>query len=445
MVPAHVVAVVLQAAAAVKTSKYLNHKTSTKSDEPSSDFVLLVAPNGSYRISPYVQAASNLQLKILIISDSEHSLVSEVAQGIHVDFNKIQAALDTIFSAIAKKNILAVIPTDDKCVDIASQIAAKLNLPHNSPESAKLTYRKDLARLALQAQQCNTPEFKVINFKDIDDIAAALNYPVVLKPLMLSGSKGVIRADNADECKIAAKRIKAILLTQNNSAYEYQHILIESYLDGQEVAVEGFMINGEFQLLTLFDKPEALTGPYFEESYYLTPSKLGKAIQHDILFEINRCCLAYGLSHGPIHAEARLTKEGVFLLEIASRTIGGQCAQLIEFSLGVKLEELVISYMCSRTTAFQKQQKYAGVLMIPITKQGMLKRVEGLTQALQVKNIIDIEIHIQPGYELIPLPEGSSYLGFIFAQSDQFESTLNALRQAYEKLKFITQPVWKIG
>lgn len=204
------------------------------------------------------------------------------------------------------------------------------------------------------------------------------------------------------------------------------------------------MVNGDFRLLAIFDKPEALTGPFFEETYYLTPTRLNGILRRQLVGEIEKCCHAYGLEQGPVHAEARMTEAGPVLLELAARTIGGQCGQLIEFSLQQKLEALVIQGMCGITPEPGEQAAAAGVLMIPITDAGILKRVEGLTEAMQTEFIEDIEIHINPGYELIPLPEGASYLGFIFAKAPDFEQTYAALKRAYQKLRFITQPKWAL-
>jgi len=254
---------------------------------------------------------------------------------------------------------------------------------------------------------------------------------VVVKPLSLSGSRGVIRVDSDRELIAACRRIESILEQASQTGYAGEHLLVESYLDGAEFAVEGFLIDGEFHLLTIFDKPEPLIGPFFEETYYVTPSQLDKN--------------NYGLSHGPVHAEARITPDGVVLLELAARTIGGQCGQLIEFSLRQKLEELVILGMCGMLPDVPGHSEAAGVLMIPVTTSGILRRVEGLTAALQVKHIKDIEIHIREGYELIPLPEGSSYLGFIFAQAPDYAQTYEALRTAYRKLNFVTLPIWRLA
>ena len=418
-------------------------QTTKPGSEPG--FVLLIAPSGSYRIAPYLGAAKSLGMKILVVSNSQHSLVPEVAAGITVDFENIDDAIEIILAAIQTLSIRCVFATDDSCVEISSHIAQILKLPHNKPEAAALTHRKDLARKALKAGGCNTPEFQVISLDMVEKFASPIDYPVVIKPLALSASRGVIRADNDEQMISACSRIEGILASAGQSGYIRDHILVESYLDGAEFAVEGFIIQGEFHLLTIFDKPEPLTGPFFEETYYLTPTQLDCRQQTELVNEVRQCCKAYGLEQGPVHAEARITKSGIVLLELAARTIGGQCGQLIEFSLQQKLEEIVIQGMCGIKPELPNNPQAAGVMMIPVTNSGILKRVEGLTNALEIPYIEDIEIHIREGYELIPLPEGSSYLGFIFAKAPKYHEVYQSLKSAYECLRFVTQPVWQIN
>jgi len=432
--------------AQVKHKKHPLQQTAVTT-KPGSEpgFVLLIAPSGSYRIAPYLRAAKSLGMNILVVSNSQHSLVPEIATGITVDFEKFADAIETILAAIKPLSIRCVLATDDSCVEISSHIAQALKLPQNRPEAAALTHRKDLARSALKAGGCNTPEFQVINLEMAEQLANSIDYPVVIKPLALSASRGVIRADNNQQMISACSRIDGILASTGQSGYIRKHILIESYLDGAEFAVEGFIIQGEFHLLTIFDKPEPLTGPFFEETYYLTPTQLDYRQQTALVKEVCKCCKAYGLEQGPVHAEARITQSGVILLELAARTIGGQCGQLIEFSLQQKLEELVIQGMCGIKPELPSNPQAAGVMMIPVTNSGILKRVEGLTNALKIQYIEDIEIHIREGYELIPLPEGSSYLGFIFAKAPEYKLVYQSLKSAYECLRFVTQPVWQIN
>jgi len=405
---------------------------------------VLIAPSGSYRIAAYSRAALALGRSILVVSNSVHSLVAEVASGITVDFGQPEQAYSDIITALDGMDVACLLATDDSCVALCSRVAAYLGLPQNSAAAALLTQRKDLAREALARAGCNTPSYQLIAIENADPSTLSLAYPVVLKPLSLSASRGVIRANNDAEFICALQRIDAILATTGQQGHVRDHLLVESYIDGSEYAVEGFIIDGQFRLLTLFDKPEPLTGPYFEETFYLTPSRLEEPQKLALILEVERCCVAYGLTHGPVHAEARLSETGPILLELAARTIGGQCAQLIEFSLKQKLEELVINGMCGILPVTPSKAESAGVLMIPITDSGVLKRVEGLTEALQTEYVRDIEIHINPGYELIPLPEGSSYLGFIFAQAPTYEQTYSALQSAYSKLRFVTQPRWEL-
>jgi biotin carboxylase len=406
--------------------------------------VLLVAPSGSYRIAAYTRAAHALGMPILVASNSSHSLVAEVASGITVDFTHPDQAYADIIAAIGDLRVACVLATDDSCAALCSRIAAFLGLPQNSTQAALLTQRKDLAREALSAAGCNTPAYQRLAIADASPANLRVDYPLVLKPLGLSASRGVIRANDDAEFTAAAQRIDAILEATGQQGYLRDYLLVESYIDGAEYAVEGFMVDGRFRLLTIFDKPEPLTGPYFEETYYLTPSLLETHQKSALIDEVARCCAAYGLAQGPVHAEARLSASGPVLLELAARTIGGQCGQLIEFSLQRKLEELVIQGMCGLTPAIAETAESAGVLMIPITDSGILKRVEGLTAALQTEHVRDIEIHINPGYELIPLPEGASYLGFIFAQAPDYQQTYAALKSAYSKLRFVTQPRWDL-
>ncbi len=407
-------------------------------------FVLLVAPSGSYRIAAYTRAAHALGMPILVASNSAHSLISAVASGITVDFTDPERALAEILAATGDKKIACVLATDDSCVALCSRIAAQLGLPQNSADAALLTQRKDLARDALARAGCNTPSYQRVDIATASPETLKIDYPVVVKPLAMSASRGVIRANDDDEYRAALQRIDAILASSGQQGDTRNQVLVEAYIDGAEFAVEGFMVDGQFRLLTIFDKPEPLTGPFFEETYYLTPSLLEPSQKKSLIDEVIRCCAAYGLAQGPVHAEARLTASGPVLLELAARTIGGQCGQLIEFSLQQKLEELVIQGMCGLAFETAKNTAAAGVLMIPITDSGILQRVEGLTEALQTEFVRDVEIHINPGYELIPLPEGASYLGFIFAQAPSYAQTLAALKSAYAKLRFVTQPHWKL-
>lgn len=406
--------------------------------------LLLIAPHSSYRISPYIHAAQKLGVEVLVASTSEHSLVSKVADGLHIDLTDPEHALEPILKAHQDKAFTGVIATDDSAVSLAAHTAEALGLPHNPPAAVLLTHRKDLARECLKKYGVPVPEFRRIDLRsDIEIQAQGLTYPCVIKPLSLSGSRGVIRVNNFEECITACNRIQKIVRDLSDQESQ-RYVLAESYIPGFEIAVEAMLNNGELQILALFDKPDPMEGPYFEETYYITPSRLPDHQQQLIKQRVTDACAAYGLVNGPVHAELRLHDDDAWILEVAARTIGGQCAQLLRYGTGHGLEELVIAQAMGKSLSSEASKQAAGVLMIPIPEAGILRRVEGLTAARRVKHITEVEISVRDGYELVPLPEGAAYLGFIFAQGADPASVETSLREAHACLKFVTAPVWKL-
>ena len=220
-----------------------------------------MAPSGSYRVSAYTRAARNLEMPIMVVSNSEHSLVPEVANGITVDFSLPEKAYADIISALEAINVACVLATDDSCVELCARVAEHLGLPQNSASAALLTQRKDLGREALSRAGCNTPDYQVVKIVDQGEVPLSVEYPVVVKPLALAASRGVIRANDDTEFNAAVQRIDAILESTTQQGFARENLLVESYIDGQEYAVEGFIIDGKFSLLTIFDKPQPLTGP----------------------------------------------------------------------------------------------------------------------------------------------------------------------------------------
>ena len=389
----------------------------------------------------------------MVASTSEHSLVSDVAEGLRINLDiginysdeDLENSLNPIIKAHHKKPFTGVIATDDKAVSLASHASRTLGLPHNSPETVRLTHRKDLARERLALHGVPVPKFQRIDLStDIASQIDDITYPCVIKPLSLSGSRGVIRVDDQKSCLTACKRVQ-IIVRELEDKESQRYLLAESYIPGFEVAVEGMLNSGELQILALFDKPDPLEGPYFEETYYITPSRLNTQQQNLIIQRVTDACAAYGLVNGPVHAELRLHKSEAWILEIAARTIGGQCARLLQYGTGLSLEELVISQAIGKNLLGEITNQAAGVLMIPIPSSGILRRVEGLTAARRVPHIVEVEISVRDGYELIPLPEGAAYLGFIFAQGPAPENVENALREAHACLNFVTAPVWKLS
>jgi biotin carboxylase len=382
---------------------------------------------------------------VLVASEGQCSLVGELAGGLHVDLSD-PAAVDVLLAANRERPFCGVVATDDGCVELGSRIARALDLPHNPLQAARYSHRKDLARQVLAAAAVSVPEFRVVNLAEfLVPQLEGLVFPCVVKPLSLSGSRGVIRADTQEQLLSACARIQALLAGESlHDEFAAAHVLIEGFVPGPEVALEGLLNNGELEVLAIFDKPDPMDGPFFEETYYITPSRHSAADQADIIACARAACAALGLSEGPIHAEIRLADKGCVVLEVASRTIGGECARLLSYGTGHSLESLVIAHATGKPLEIQAETGGAGVLMIPITAAGIMRRVEGITAARAVPFVEDILINIREGYELVPLPEGSSYLGFMFARAPTPEQAEAALRAAHEKLKIVVAPLMKV-
>jgi len=406
--------------------------------------LLLISHHNSYRIAPYIKAAIKLGREVTIASEGQHSLVSEVANGLHIDFSDIPQAVETITMEHQRHPFAGILGSDDQTVDVAAATARVLGLPHNPPEAAQYSHRKDLARAQLAQAGCPVPSHRLFDFnKPTEKQLAGLPWPCVLKPLNMTASRGVIRADNEAEFIVAIERVRSIVATASGE-FVQQHLLIEEYIDGIEIAYEGYLRHGELHTVTIFDKPDPLTGPYFEETIYVTPSGLPETLQQNIKQVLQSACRTYGLQTGVIHAECRIdSHDKVWILEIASRTIGGDCARMLD-NENFGIEELAISLAIDSPIDVSMPELARGVMMIPIRKQGLLKRVEGMLEAKRVEHIDSIDVIIPQGHELVPLPEGNQYLGYIFSSAETAEQATEAIRKAHDKLDFITAPVFKI-
>jgi biotin carboxylase len=407
--------------------------------------LLLIAPPNSYRTVSYLESARRQGVEVLVASEGEHSLVGAIASGLHIDLDSPQA-LEQLLRANQERPFAGVVATDDTTVELGSRIARALNLPHNPPQSAQYSRRKDLSRQVLQAAGVRVPDFRVVSLaRAIAPQLEGLKFPCVVKPLSLSASRGVMRADTPQEVQPACLRIQSILAAEGVADdYVSSHLLVESFISGPEVALEGLLQRGGLDVLAIFDKPDPLDGPFFEETYYITPSRYKAAIQQEIIQCVRDACAGLGLCEGAVHAEVRIGECGCAIIEVAARTIGGECARLLRFGTGHSLEDLVIAHAVGQPLSIKREGGAAGVLMIPITKAGSLRRIEGITRARAVPFIEDILINIREGYELIPLPEGSSYLGFMFACAPKPEQVEAALRKAHAELDVIVAPVMKL-
>jgi biotin carboxylase len=407
--------------------------------------LLLIAPPNSYRTVAYMDAARRQGIGVLVASEGKFSLVSAVAGGLHVDLSD-PAARDVLLAENRRRPFSGVVATDDSTVELGSRVAQSLGLPHNPPSAARLSQRKDLSRQALAAAGVPVPDFRVIDLDaPIGPQLEGFELPAVVKPLALSASRGVIRADTPADLLAACARVQAILATEPaGDAGVNCHLLLESFVPGPEVAVEGLLQHGVLEVLAIFDKPDPLEGPCFEETYYITPSRHAAAIQQQIVASVQAACEGLGLCEGPVHAELRIGPAGCVILEVASRTIGGECARLLGLGTGHSLEALVMAHATGRPLEIVPQAGAAGVLMIPIPRAGILRRIEGISAARAVPYIEEILINIREGYELVPLPEGSSYLGFIFATAPTPAQAEAALRTAHAELNIVIAPLLRL-
>ncbi|MGB5443242.1 MAG: ATP-grasp domain-containing protein [Gammaproteobacteria bacterium] len=410
-----------------------------------SPHLLLIAPPNSYRTAAFLEAARLHGADVLVASEGKFSLVGALAGGLHVDLSD-PAAVDVLLAANRHRPFCGVLATDDTTVELGSRIAAALDLPHNPIDAARYSHRKDLSRQVLARAGVSVPEFRLVNLAEsLAPQLEGLVFPCVVKPLSLSASRGVIRADTQQQLLSACARIEHILAGENmHDEFVKSHVLVERFVAGPEVALEGLLSDGSLDVLAIFDKPDPMEGPFFEETYYITPSRHSAAWQENIISCVKDACRALGLREGPVHAELRLSTEGCVVLEVASRTIGGECARLLGYGTGHSLESLVIAHATGNPLKLQAEAGAAGVLMIPVPGAGIMRRVEGITAARAVPFVQDILINIREGYELVPLPEGSSYLGFMFACAPTPEQAEAALRAAHRELKIVVAPLMKI-
>ncbi|MHB8622025.1 MAG: ATP-grasp domain-containing protein [Sulfuricaulis sp.] len=407
--------------------------------------ILLIAPHDSYRTAPFLAAAKSRGIEVVIASEAKHSLVSAYAQGLHLDLGNPQTSLQTILAEARRRPFAAVLGSDDASTEIAALAAQELGLPHNPIAAVRCARRKDLARARLAQAGVPVPRHWRLDLtRPLAAQTGDIRFPCVLKPVALAASRGVIRADNPAELTQAAARIQILLAhAEQRNAEERETILAEQFIPGFEVAVEGLLTHGQLEILTIFDKPDPLNGPYFEETYYITPSRLEAPVQQALQATISAACAAYGLREGPIHAECRINEQGVWILEVAARTIGGLCGRLLRFGTGCRLEELVLMHALGERLELNNPAGGAGVLMIPIPQAGILRRVEGVLTAEKVPYIEELVIHVREGYELVPLPDGASYLGFIFARAPSATQAEAALRAAHACLRVVVMPLWK--
>jgi biotin carboxylase len=409
--------------------------------------VLLLATTTGYQIRSFGDAAEKLRARLVFASDRCDRLDDPWwDQAIPVKFHDQAAAVDAVLAARASAPIHGVIAVGDRPAVLAARIAHALDIPGNPPDAAAASRNKLASRKAFRAAGMMTPStFEAVPLTSDPAAAAAAcrGFPLVIKPLALSGSRGVMRVDTRDDFVPAFIRLRNLLhaidvRSERDDAHDF--VLIESFVPGREYAVEGVLTDGAFHLFAIFDKPDPLDGPFFEETIYVTPSRAPDDTQRALTHEIERAVRALGLHHGPVHAECRVNDTGVFVLEVAPRPIGGLCSRAVRLEGPggvVSLEEVLLRHALGEDlSAYRQADRSSGVMMIPIPARGVFRGVSGVDDASAIVGIDDIRMTVKADETVVPLPEGRSYLGFIFASGEDPAIVERALRDAHARLTF---------
>jgi biotin carboxylase len=387
--------------------------------------VLLLLPTATYRAGDFLAAARALGVEIVVASEEAPVLSATMGdRAVTVPLDDPDAAAAAIEALDARRPIDAVVAVDDPGVVVAAQAGERLGFPHNPPAAAARTRDKVLMRDALAAAEVPQPRFAPL--PTVDDLPD-VGWPRVVKPARGSGSRGVIRADDAAAAVAAARRAASIV--------DGGPLLVEEYVRGAEVAVEGLLRGGQLTVLAVFDKPDAPDGPYFEETIYVTPSRLPAEDLAAVRRVSQDAARALGLTEGPVHAELRVEDGRARLLEVAARSIGGLCARSLRLGAGISLEELILRHALDLPLEdLTRERGASGVMMLPIPRSGTLVDVDGQAAARAVPGVVGLEITVPRGRPVRALPEGDRYLGFLFARGSDPLSVEHALRAAHAHL-----------
>lgn len=407
--------------------------------------LLLLAGKLGYQTRSFLDTARKLGAEIVIGSDRCHQLDDPWSDGaIALHFEGARAAAAIVLDRVKQTPIDGIIALGDRPIETGAYVAQSLGITYNSPESVAICRSKLRQREVLQAAKLPVPEFFAFPIAEpLDRVLPSVKFPCVVKPLSLSGSQGVIRTNNADEFLAAVERNRRLLASPEiraNREPELDRLLVERYISGAEVAVEGLLTGGKLRILSIFDKPDPLDGPYFEETIYVTPSRLSARTQRAISACAQETVSALGLTEGPVHAEFRLPQKSgePWILEAAPRPIGGLCARALRFGTrNISLEELLLRHALHLPGSdAERESRASGVMMIPVPMTGVYEKIEGVEKALKVPDTEAVEITARPHDVITAWPEGGSYLGFIFARAEKPESVERALRRAHLQLRF---------
>ncbi|GAC1661701.1 MAG: ATP-grasp domain-containing protein [Candidatus Acidiferrum sp.] len=419
--------------------------------EKTSKSLLLFASKLGYQTRSFDEAARKLGVQITYVTDRCHQLDDPWGdRAVAVHFENPGGAVLAIIESVRGRRVDGILALGDRAGLAAAHFARSVGIRYNHPAAVEACRSKLRMREVFRDAGLRTPWFRKIALHPPPEPALLeISYPCVLKPLSLSASQGVVRANNREEFLSAAARIRRLMESPEVRATREEnldYILVEGYIPGKEFAIEGLLHDGVLRLLAIFDKPDPLEGPFFEETIYVTPSRLSVAKRSAIEKCAVDCVRALGLTQGPVHAEFRLNVEGVWPLEVAPRPIGGLCARALRFSLGgsgepIGLEELLLRQALEYPTSeLQRERRASAVMMIPVPGSGILEKVEGEEAARNTQGVTEILITARLHDYIAAWPEGSSYLGFIFSAGDTAEEAERALREAHGQLRFHLKP-----
>ena len=399
--------------------------------------VLLLLPTETYRAKDFLAAAERLGVDVVVGCERRQAMADAMGDGaVVVAMGKVDAAVEIIAALHARRSLDAVLAVDDQGLVVAAAASARLGLTHNPIEAVAATRDKAALRARLGAGAVAQPDYRVVApGQSVAAAATQIGYPCVVKPVSRSGSQGVIRVDDDVQASAVAERVRAIVGPG-------EPVLVEGFVAGAEVAVEALLVGGVLEVLAIFDKPDPLDGPFFEETIYVTPSRQPAPILASMAATVTAAAAAVGLREGPVHAELHVGADGrPVVIEVAARSIGGLCARSLRFGAGVSLEEIIVRHAIGAgLDGLRRETQASGVMMLPIRAAGMLKQVSGQAEALAVDGVVGLEISIPAGRAVVPLPEGDRYLGFVFARGPTPADVELALRRAEAALDVVVSP-----
>ena len=413
--------------------------------------LLVVSATTGYQLRSFRTAADRLGIDLVFATDRCQQLDDPWRdRAVPIRFHDEEASVLAIEAAAAAAPIDGVVAVGDRPAIVAALATEALGLPGHPVRAVRDATHKLRSRVRLREAGLAVPGFRALPVAA--DEAALLDgarFPCVIKPMALAASRGVIRADTPRQLVAAATRLRRLLETPAVRALRdpaNEAMLVETFIPGREVALEGVVTDGALTIFAIFDKPDPLDGPFFEETIYVTPDTLPTASRVDVIAQVETAVRALGLANGPVHAEARIDGDRIVVLEVAPRPIGGRCARVLRFDPPARregagerasLEEVLVRHALGETVDdWRVSRECSAVMMIPVPGAGICRGVAGVDAARAVPGVDDIVITVKPGERLVPWPEGSSYPGFIFARGNEQAAVMEAVRTAHRHIGF---------